>query len=395
MEDEKHYFQIKGKNAETFVHNLAEKTFLVDWCYPNPKLSSGNELCDLLVIFDSVAIIWQIKDLKLDKNGKYKKSDVDKNLRQLSGAKRQLFGLKTSIELSNKRRKETFDPGQIKEIFLISVLMGDGEDYYSVLKKDKDQNIHVFTRDFTQTVLNELDTVSDFCDYLRAKEEFFNGEKRSIIVTGGEENLLAVYIREGHSFDKFKSANNIFIDGGAWEALLKEPRFIKKKEEDRISYGWDGIINWTHEGSEKYELVARELARSNRFERRSLSKALMDARILAHEEKSGANLFRRITITNGVTYCFLLMDDPEPRERRRVMLSMICYFARGKVLQNKKVIGIATEKIFRPTCSYDLVLIDMPEWTKENQEMATKIQEDTGMFLNAVVTETSDDEFPA
>lgn len=390
----KHHFQLKGKRAEEIVHNLATKTFLIDWCYQNPKLNSGKELCDLLVIFDSVAIIWQIKDLKLDKNGKYKKSEVDKNLRQLSGARRQLFELKTTIELSNNRRKETFDQGKIKEIFLISVLMGEGEDYYSALKKVKDQDAHIFTRDFTQTVLNELDTVSDFCTYLRAKEELFTGKKRSIVVTGGEEDLLAVYIREGHSFDKFKGANNILIEGGAWEALLKDPRFIKKKEQDRISYGWDGIINWTHEGSERYELVARELARSNRFERRYLSKVFMDARVLAHEEKSGANLFRRIMPAEGVTYCFLLMDDPEPRERRRVMLSMICYFARGKVPQNKKVIGIATEKIFRPTCSYDFVLIDMPEWTEENQKMATKIQEDTGMFLNSVVAETSEDEFP-
>ena len=35
--------------------------------------------------------------LKLNENGKYKESEVDKNLRQLFGARRQLFELKTSM----------------------------------------------------------------------------------------------------------------------------------------------------------------------------------------------------------------------------------------------------------------------------------------------------------
>ncbi|HLG30988.1 MAG TPA: hypothetical protein VI387_12330, partial [Candidatus Brocadiales bacterium] len=67
----KDYFYLKGKNAEDLVHNLAIKTFFTDWCYLNPMLPDGKELCDLLVVFDEVAIIWMIKDLKLDEYGKY------------------------------------------------------------------------------------------------------------------------------------------------------------------------------------------------------------------------------------------------------------------------------------------------------------------------------------
>jgi hypothetical protein len=40
--------QLKGKKAEEVVTQLAEKTFLVDWCFPNPHLPNGKELCDLL-----------------------------------------------------------------------------------------------------------------------------------------------------------------------------------------------------------------------------------------------------------------------------------------------------------------------------------------------------------
>ena len=111
---QKDCFQLKGTTAEKVVHDLATKTFLIDWCFLNPKLPNGKELCDLLVVFSDMAIIWQIKDLKLDKNGNYKKTEVDKNLRQIIGARRQLFELKTPIHLKNIRRsEEIFDSSKI------------------------------------------------------------------------------------------------------------------------------------------------------------------------------------------------------------------------------------------------------------------------------------------
>lgn len=395
IDDTKRYFELKGKKAEKIVHDLAERTFLVDWCFPNPRLQDGKELCDLLVVFDNIAIIWQIKDLKLDQNGKYKKSEVDKNLRQLSGANRQMFDLKSKIELSNARRhKENFDPSTISEVFLISVLLGEGENYYSALEEIKGHNVHVFTKEFTEIALNELDTISDFCAYLRAKEQFFRGKPKSIIVTGGEQEILAIYLREGRSFGKYEQVDNIYLDGTIWDGLLTETRFLKKKEADKISYGWDSIINRAHEGSSKYELVARELARPNRFKRRYLSKVFMEAHVMAHEDNVG-DLFRRIMAADGVTYCFLFADDFEKlRERRQAMLASICYFARGKFQQNKKVIGIATEKKFRRICSYDFVLIDKPVWTGEDQKRMEQLQKDTGMFVNPQIGETHEDEYP-
>jgi len=79
VDHQKHYFRLKGAKAEEMVQDLANKSFFIDWCYPNPKLPNGKELCDLLIIFDDIAIIWQIKDLKLDANNKYKKAEVEKN----------------------------------------------------------------------------------------------------------------------------------------------------------------------------------------------------------------------------------------------------------------------------------------------------------------------------
>ena len=120
--------QLKGKKAEQFIHELAYKTFLTDWCYTNPEyLDKGirKELCDLLVVFDDIAIIWQIKDLKLDEIGKYKEQEIEKNNSQIIGAFKSMFKHRYPIELENPRRgKELFDPNKIKRTYLISALIG-------------------------------------------------------------------------------------------------------------------------------------------------------------------------------------------------------------------------------------------------------------------------------
>ncbi len=391
----KKYFQIKGANAEKIVHELATKSFLVDWCFLNPILPNGKELCDILVLFDDIAIIWQIKDLKL-KNGKYNTSEVEKNLKQLSGARRQLFNLKTKIKLTNSRRNvEDFDFSTIKHIYLISALLGDGEDAFSFVEEIKKKTVHVFTREFTEIVLNELDTITDFVKYLEDKECFLNDKNLSLNIQGGEQELLAYYLMNNGDFSKISHNNKIVILDGCWDGLINKPEYKLKKLEDEISYGWDDIINRTHMGSINYEVVARELARPSRSERRFLSKAFLDAHISAHENKNPKiNSLRRMIPSDGVTYCFLFNDDPEPRNNRKAMLSAICWVARGLYPENKKVIGIATEMKIMPTCSYDFVSMDLPELTDDNKEYIKNLQETFSIFINPTIKEAYEDEYP-
>jgi len=387
----KHYFREKGAAAENVIHNLAMKTFLTDWCYPNPKKPDGNELCDLLVVFDDTAIIWQIKDLKTDELGRYKKAEVEKNLRQLSGARRHLFDLKVPIQLENPRRgKEPFDPELIKSVHLVSVLMGDGEEPFPFVQVVKDRMIHVFTRDFADIALSELDTVSDFCRYLQKKEDI--NKQKSLLVLGGEENLLAKYLENLHSFSWMDAYDHIYIDDNVWTVLTGLPQFQTKKEADQISYGWDAVIDRAHDGtSSQYERLARELARPDRFQRRILSKSLYEA-YCEYRELDHLLIFRRLTVLADTTYCFLFMEDGEqPRKRRREMLSLMCFVARGLYPDNKRVIGVATERENR---SYDFCVRMQNEWTAEDDENRKKIQEKTGIFVSPRRTQGGEDEYP-
>lgn len=386
------YFQLKGKIAEEALHKLAEKTFLTDWCYLNPMLPNGKELCDLLIVFGNTAIIWQLKDTKLDKSGNIKDSDFNKNRRQLLGAHRQLFKLKTCLTLTNPRRgEEEFNPSDIDNIHLISAFFGENPGMISS-RIDESPVVHVFTQTFTEIILNELDTIGDFTRYLKDREKLA-GTGTNLIVDGGEEEVLAYYLIKNRSFDDFHNRDSIIIENGAWKDFTSRSEYQAKKQADEVSYLWDSIIDRAHEGdSPQYEIIARELAKHDRLDRRMLGKAFMEANIIAQESN---RTFRRYVALpqSDVAYCFLFQDDPEPRENRKSHLTAMCHVTRSKYI-DKKIIGIATEQIIRPTCSYDFALFDVHDWSEVDQTVLEDIKSHTDIFQNPIQSNVQEDEYP-
>lgn len=243
--------------------------------------------------------------------------------------------------------------------------------------------------------MNELDTISDFISYIRAKEELFSKDV-DILIMGGEEELLAVYLGHNRSFKELQEATMITIMDGSWKQLLNKPEYKAKKKADEISYLWDSLINECHKASRQsiYETIARELARPNRFERRVLSKHYFDASIKADRDDIH-NIFRRTFESKGVTYCFLFQDNSIPREHRKAMLTNMCFIARGKYQENKKVLGIATEKKYQPAFSYDFCLVDIPDWTEESQRAMKELQKKTKILESPTVQYTCETEYPA
>jgi hypothetical protein len=225
LQRSRHYFALKGKSAESFIHELAQKTFLTDWCYPNPLLPNGKELCDLLVVYDEIAIIWQIKSLRADDGGFFKANELEKNLRQLAGAHRQLFKLRTPVQLENPRRgKEGFDPSGVKRVHLISVILGDCQQPMRFAENTKDLLVHIFAGDYPQIVMNELDTVGDFCEFLKAIESIPADAR--LVVAGGQEELLAHYLSKGKRLDWINRHKVTVVDEGAWVALQFNANYL-------------------------------------------------------------------------------------------------------------------------------------------------------------------------
>ncbi len=156
--------------------------------------------------------------------------------------------------------------------------------------------------DFTlPIILKELDTITDFVGYLTEKEAFFRTDR--YVRAAGEEELLAYYFRcfdedtqrftfkiEGEKRDDRCSA--VYIAEGFWEGLTTHPQYGLKKEEDRISYLWDRLIeqftkhmlagtstreSLSPENNENHEGGVRLMALESRIERRGLARQLWDA----------------------------------------------------------------------------------------------------------------------
>lgn len=389
-----HYFSLKGKNAEVVVHELAQQTFFTDWCFLNPKLSNGKELCDLLVVFDDIAIVWQIKNLKLDEKGSYKIREKEKNLRQLSGAKRTIFDLKVPIELENARRiKESFDATQIKEVHYISVLVGEGEWSYSPVEEYNNLFINVFSDESLQILLSELNTITDFTQYLRDKKNLFENKEINLVIDGGEHELMAYYLMNDRSFEQYNTKGVWFLQSGAWEQFNKSEKYKSKKEADRISYGWDNIIDRAHEGSKKYERLARELARPDRFKRRMLADAFYGAYKASNANESEGMFYRRIVSMDDATYCFLFMDTRIDRKERVDILTAICMVARIK-FDKQKVIGVATGSKIRKINAYDYCVMDIPRVTEKFKSDTENMQQELKIFINAKEVAVTEDEYP-
>ena len=233
--------------------------------------------------------------------------------------------------------------------------------------------VHGFTREFADIVLSELDTIADFCYYLRTKEAM--DFSKVITIFGGEENLLGKYIEHGRSFSWMDNYDVIQIDDAIWPTISQMPQYIKKKEMDRISQGWDSMIERVHEGTSKYERLARELARPDRFTRRVPSESFMDAYV-EFMDRQDMDMLRRQTVLGDTTYCFLITNDTEhPSKRRQTMLQAMCLVARGINLQNSRVLGVATSRDNR---NYDFVHLDIPEWTSELEAKKVQLQSPIG-----------------
>lgn len=392
---------LKGKNAEEFVYTLAKKTFFEDWCFPNPiikEIKGDKEICDLLIVFDDLAIIWQVKDLKLDENGNYNKREVEKNLKQLSGARRFLFDLKKPIELENSRRKkEIFDPTKIKEIYLISALLGEGELISSFAKIYNNQHIHVFNRQFVEDVLTELDTIVDFVNYLKEKEVIFNKDL-NITLMGGEHELLAYYLMNERTFSNLFEYDSVIITDDWWEELHTKPEYLAKKNEDKISYGWNGIIEDCHNNitEDNYEIIAKELAKTSRFERRCLGKAYYGACVFANNSKDSNFFMRNYSIPKyNILYTFVFSD----MSNRKDLLLNVCITAKYSLKEyfskSFKVIGIATQMKLSPIGVRELCYLDSE--FSFNDDLVKRIEQykkDLNIFQNQKSEPFHEDEYP-
>lgn len=377
----KNIFNEKGSAAEALIAKLCSDAFFQDFCFKNPYIGVGKdrkELCDVLVVLDEIVVIWQIKNIKLGKDGHFKKSDIDKAISQCRGAKRKLTSI-GKIQLTNVAGNEkTIDASKIKEVYLIAAIEGGLSEFGSFYDDSSKGDVHIFFEEFTRYATKHLNTVADFVRYLKNKERFLNDGK-SLVINGGEEELLALYINNNRTFGNMegKKATHIFLDTeGSAEELESDEGYKDKQEADEYwGKAWDMLIQKKSAGlprngdtskPEDRDKFLAKMMSHDRFERRILGKTFIDAAIESskHSERE-TFVFRRYYPLPGVTYVFAFMGSLDgDKQARQSMLYVAALAAKKQFPKNNIVIAVVSEQamINNPNGeSFDWVLLDISD----------------------------------
>ena len=282
--------------SERYLASLAEKSFLNLWSYPSPYRDQktggngrgdGKELCDLLVVCGDHVIIFSEKNIDWPSGNlnvawaRWTKRAVMAAAKQAKGAERWIEEYPDRIFLD--RNCENPFPIDLPEpekrkFHHVIVARGASGQFKECLKghsgsliiqpslkgkmnwpKDPskvvpfaigDVNpdgsfVHVLDDVSLDIVMQELDTIRDFTDYLVKKEEFLRSGQLKLAY--GEENLLAYYATringEGdHDFVVDDACSPIKIYRNHYNNWTSEPQYLAKKQADKISYVWDDFI---------------------------------------------------------------------------------------------------------------------------------------------------------
>lgn len=451
--------------SERYLARLADRTFLDLWSYPNPYIdkrtgpkSTGKELCDLLVVcgddvivFSDKAIEWQkTEELDIAWPRWYRRA-VAKSVDQISGAVRWILDFpqrvfldpacekKLPLSLPGRERIRIHAvavaigaraacsahfPGSSGTLMLVPKVKGKShadpkiENYFPFAIGDVNPAgifVHVFDDQGLDLVMRELDTVSDFTDYLTRRERIIRSGH--LLTAPGEEDLLAYYL---HSFDgknhdfvkpsgeRWKGNESFGVEEGMYNDLVTRPEYIAKREEDRISYLWDTLIKeFTRHvlagtsvavfdrqpDAGEAEQGLRIMAQEPRVYRRMLGQALMGTINGLSETKK--DRFCRIVMPNGddrdrsLAYVFLAIPYPDHlslaggydqyRKVRANMLHAYCFNVLESHRNLTRVVGIALDgkasKSGIGTSEDLLALEQLPEWTDEAVSRVKELQE--------------------
>lgn len=395
---------VPANSAEELIYQICRQSFLSLWSYRNPKQGpGGKELCDVLVVCEPDVIIFSVKDIKLKGGPKpfvgerrWQRKAIEESCNQIYGAER-IIASSPSVTRHDDLPGLAFPASA--NIHRIAIAFG-GRGKTGLPFGDFGRGfVHVFDERSTMTLLSELDTITDFVNYLRAKEQFFRSPTVAI-PEGTEEDLLALYLHQGRNFPA--QYDCVVVGPNLWGEFQSKPEYQRKSAADVASYVWDRLIDTFCEDAlnnnlefgpdlKGTERAIRMMAREDRFSRRILGKSFRE-----FIDESQTVRSRMVRSPSGVVYVFLAMPHDTRRDYRVAELGTRCFVARGLNQDATTVVGIATEKYEKGKgFSLDLVHLYIPRWTAKNQSDMVAMQRDLGLFVSPVTTPGHEDEYPS
>ena len=403
--------------SEDFVTHLCTQTFLALWTYPTPPRDDGKELCDLLVVCDPAVLIFSVKHVKLQDEGVSKVAYKRWIRRAITASVKQIKGAERRLDVTPQRVRHPGRYGLIvppkdrRCIHRIAVAFGARRRLPIISGDDGQGFVHVFDEISLPLVLRELDTITDFVNYLQTKEDLFDTGR--IVVAPGEEHLLATYLMNERSFPSTNAP--ILQVEDIWDDFTTHPEVAARRELDRPSYVWDSLINsFTKPGAtrtklpvrgddeiqimgaedEELDIVLRIMARETRFARRMLGRDIKEFIDQAYARDLRA---RMVSSPSKVLYVFLATDPEEDLRHCHVELVGRCLVARSiNPDEYQIVVGISISMEDRSSgeaMGVSAVRVDVP-WNSDLQRQAEYAREQFAWFKNGVVRGGRELEYP-
>ena len=412
--------------TEKILTKICDKTFMKIWSYTNPYNKYAKEFCDLISIFENHMFIFFDRNKKLELNEsnyliewkRWKKKVIDAQVKTCLGAERYINN-GGELYLDKDLKKEFPLKYDFRTLKIHKIIVAHGANeaclkfskeningslairYSNLTEKMKDfstpflisldnkNSIHVFDSHNLEIILSELDTFHDFMHYIVEKERVITN---SIFLSyAGEEDLLANYIMNFDEVNKKhfisdKKNSGLVIQEGIWNDFIKTPAYKRMKEENKISYFWDDLLQSFCDDALNDRLSGNgdvfsgrsgiyEMAKEPRFFRRLTSTIMIKS--IKSFPKNNTPLQRSIEVFDSyfknVKYVFLLykINFPDTDKKavnlmRKYFLEIVCGVTKNKFPETEKVIGISipipcTENGF----DKDILLMDCSNWTEE------------------------------
>jgi len=418
----------KGTLGENFVNELSYNSFFKFWCYPSPKYENGNkkEICDLLILFNSIAIIISVKNYEFKGNHfRYFNNTIQKAIKQLQGAERLLFG-KSEVKIKHPDKEiEIFPKDKITKIFRLIINLGENVKFYPFNQITKNNDyVTIFDKDTFETIIGELDTIPDFIDYLEKREKLFKdkvtlllpAEENSfsietqkefyeiadaindnfVIISGTEKDLLAYFFKNIRNFpdflDKNASIHYLKIDGD-WEDFKATKKAQNKDKADKISYFIDGFVKneLFINLSPTREKLAKTLLSFDRLTRRTISKSYFEFHN-RYKDIKGLTFGRRFGDFDGVGIVFTFYTSDMDFKMINILNNLaIESFNLFNNYKSNSMILISSNKEHRFLFSF---IEKNEKYPDDIEEMIRKDVKALGWFTNVEKIEGTEKEFP-
>lgn len=384
----------KGVEGENLVLKSLETSYLKYWLYPNPKDLAGDkkEICDALILFFDTAIIISVKNYQCKGNyERFTKKVIEKSSKQLFGAERKFLTSNQLLIEHPTNGENLVTSKEYSNIFKITVSVGEDFENYEFIDYDENKGtIAILNKETFQILVNELDTIKDLTDYLKARESLLlkNLNKKCRC---REIDLLAHYLTNAREFKKelnenFENETNSL--NGKWESYNNDRQVFLKRLEDEKSYFIDDLIKNDVLKLSNGELLAKELMTLSRFERRIISQNLFE--IVEKYQNEDDFFARRFAIYNGVGFLFIYY----PAERNQTEIDTILKLAQEIYAYKyncEKVVLLASNKGMK---QWKFGLFNSTKVTKQAKEYLENLIQKFGWFTNVQVINRNIKEYP-